>query len=210
MTRPAAPAVASLALAALLAPALARALPPENTTRIAVMGGYRYQPNARFLEWAEINGHVPRGPSPGGAAILGVFGYRPLPELEISIELGFNWEQFGFVDEKPMQLMQMPIDLALRYAPWGGKLYPYFGVGYGYVLNFFSDAPGGAIESHAAGPIVLAGGAFELSNRVSVLAEARYSYSRVEVQDLGYLQTGGLIVFLGIQLAFPPEDKHLD
>ena len=194
---------------AVLAPSAALALPPENTTRVAFQAGWRYQPNLRFAEWAAINGHTSTGQSNGGPAFIATFGYRPLPELEVSIELGYNNESFGFVGEKSMQLSQLPITLAARYAPFGGSIYPYFGVGYGYVLNFFQDAPGGESESHGSGPTAIVGGTLEVSKRVSIFLEYRYTYCRVEIAKLGYLQAGGNLFFLGVQLAFPPEDNRL-
>ena len=209
MTRSAATLVAcALSLAALM-PSRATALPAQHTTRLALQGGWRYQPNARFAELAAVNGHASTGPSNGGPAFLLTFGYRPLPALEVAIELGYAYEQFGFAGEKPMQLSQLPIAIALRYAPWGGRLYPYAGVGYGYVLNFFQDAPGGGVESHGSGPTVLVGAALEVGKEVSVFAEYRYTYCRVGVANLGFMQAGGSGFFLGVQLAFPPEDDRL-
>ena len=208
LTRSAIVFASALCLAA-LAPSGARALPPENTTRIALEAGWRYQPNARFAEWAAINGHTSTGQSSGGPALIATFGYRPLAEIEVAIEIGFAYERYGFLGEKPMELNQLPITLSVRYTPFTGSIYPYVGLGYGYVLNFFTDAPGGGIESHGSGPTALLGVAFEVSKRVSILAEYRYTYCRVEVGNLGYLQAGGNGFYVGVQLAFPPEDNRL-
>lgn len=210
MTRLAATAFASALCLAALAPSSARAIPPENTTRLGFQLGYRYQPNARFLEWAAINGHTSSAALTGGPTFALSFGYRPLPELEVSIELGYAFEQYGFVGLKPMQLHQVPVALAVRYAPVSlGPFYPYLGLGYGYLLNFFQDAPGGAAESHGNAPTGIVGGVLEVSKRVSIFIEYRYSYCRVEIPNLGYLQAGGNSFFLGLQVGFPPEDNRL-
>ncbi len=212
LTRPAATVFASalcLALAA-LAPASARAIPQENTTRLGFQAGYRYQPNARFLEWAAINGYQSTGSITGGPSFVLSFGYRPLAELEVAIELGYAFEQFGFEGLRPMQLHQVPVNLALRYAPLAlGPFYPYVGFGYGYLLNFFQDAPGKAVESHGSGPTGIVGATLELSKTVSVFVEYRYTYCRTEIENLGYMQVGGNGFFLGAQVAFPPEDNRL-
>lgn len=200
---------ACLALVTLLGPAAAAAVPGQGTTRIGLQLGWRYQPNGRFLEWASSSRHPLTGASPGGPSLLGVFGYRVLPELEVAIELGFGAERFRFRDDPAMTLEQMPVTLAVRWAPWGGALYPYLGAGYGYFLNFFSNAPGGTKESHGAGPTVLAGAVYDVTPRVSLVAEYRFAYCRVELTDLGYLQTGGSTFFLGAHVAFPPEDRRL-
>ncbi|HEY3448442.1 MAG TPA: OmpW family outer membrane protein [Myxococcales bacterium] len=210
MTRLAATVFASALCLAALAPSAAQAIPPENTTRLGIQAGWRYQPNARFLEWAAAGGHASTGALTGGPALQLSFGYRPLTEIEVSIELGYAFEQFGFAGEKAMQLHQLPLTLAARYSPFAfSSFYPYVGLGYGYLLNFFQDAPGGAVESHGQGPVGILGAVFEVSKTVSMFVEYRYTYCRVEIQNLGYMQTGGNGFFLGVQVGFPPEDNRL-
>ncbi|MBI5547049.1 MAG: outer membrane beta-barrel protein [Deltaproteobacteria bacterium] len=213
MKLPAAPillAAAALLLGGLATPATAWAVPPEDTTRIALQAGWRLQPNARFGEWAAKNGYPLSGTSPGGPALLAVFGYRPMSELEVSLEIGWAWERFQFVDAKPMQLNQLPITAAVRWAPLGGStIYPYLGAGYGYLLNFLTDAPGGSVESHSSTPLLMAGAVFDITDRVSIVAEYRFAFSRIAIANLGFMQAGGNTFFVGAHLAFPPEDRRL-
>jgi opacity protein-like surface antigen len=57
--------------------------------------------------------------------------------------------------------------------------------------------------------VVIIGGTFELSDKIFLNLEYRYSYCRVELTDLGYMQAGGNAFFIGISYAFPPADKRL-
>ncbi|MGC4114266.1 MAG: hypothetical protein QM765_06540 [Myxococcales bacterium] len=210
MTRLAATFFASVLCLATLLPSSAQAVPDENTTRLGFQGGWRYQPNARFLEWAAINGHTSTGSLTGGPAFQLSFGYRPLSELEVALEVGYAFEQYGFAGEKAMQLHQLPLMIAVRYTPFATSFfYPYIGAGFGYLLNFFQDAPGKAVESHGQAPAGILGGVFEVSKTVSVFVEYRYTYCRVEVQNLGYLQVGGNAFYVGLQVNLAAEDNRL-
>jgi len=198
----------ALVLGVVCAALPARAELQEDTTRVALQVGYRYQPNARFAEWAELTGHPLAKQSSGGPSLLGVFAYRPLQDVEVSLEIGWTYETFEFLEGKALVFNQLPITLSVRYTPFTTQyFYPYIGAGFGYFLNFFSDAPGGTPESHGQGPVLIAGGVFDLSKRFSVYVEYRYSLCRVELLDLGYMQVGGNQFFLGIQLNFPPDTK---
>jgi hypothetical protein len=187
----------------------ASARPVEGATRIGLQGGYRYVPNGRFAELAGEAGHPLATPSLGGPAVLGVFGYRPMETLEVALELGWVFQRFHFEDGQTMQLNQLPVSFALRWAPWPGTAFPYLVGGAGYFLNFLSGGPAGSLESHAAAPFGGAGVSFELADRVSAFAEYRFSVARVEVTGLGYLHTGGNLFMLGIELSFAAEEKRL-
>ena len=207
VTRPLAAAFAAASLVAWL-PGAAQAVPAEDTTRIALQAGWRYQPNGRFAEWTAMSGYPMTSKITGGPTLLFIFAYRPMPEIEVALEVGWAFERFSFENAKPMQLNQIPITAAVRYAPFAGSIFPYVGVGYGYMLNFFTDAPGGTVESHGSTPVLIAGGSLELSDRISINLEYRYTLCRVELTNLGYMQAGGNSLYLGVSLAFPPEDKR--
>ena len=49
----------------------------------------------------------------------------------------------------------------------------------------------------------------DLFDRVTLLIEYRYTYCRVGLGELGAMQVGGNSFYLGVQVAFPPEDKRL-
>jgi outer membrane protein W len=188
------------------------AVQPEDTGRIGLMFGWRYQPNARFNELATMNGYPITGASPGGPTVLAAFGYRALDQLEVAIEVGYAHESFKFTNvDKPFQLNQIPLTIAVRWAPFQWRFYPYIGAGFGYLLNFFSDPPPPAsyLESNGSGPVGIIGVTGDIWDRVSLVIEYRYTYSRVQLGDLGAMQVGGNSFFIGVQLAFPPEDRRL-
>ncbi len=188
--------------------ATARATPNEDSTRIAVGAGWRYQPNARFGEWASGYGTPLLGPSPGGPGVLATFGYQALPNLEVSMDVGLFEERFAFAD-RTMGLTNVPITVNVRYFPWQAQLSPYVGLGAGYFLNFVSDSPKGGMESHGSGPLAILGAVLELSQRWSMVVEYRLGLARVELPGVGYLQTGGNTLVLGAQMSFPPEVRRL-
>jgi opacity protein-like surface antigen len=196
--------------AALILPAIAGAVPPEDTTRLGIQVGYRWEPNARFSELAALNGYPTSGSSSGGPVVMAIFGYRPMEKIEVAFEVGFSFQSFNFQTGQSMQLTQVPATASVRYVPFGGsgKLFPYVGAGYGYLLNFFSNAPTGVTESHGSSPLVLAGLTYEVGERVSLSLEYRYAYCRVELPGLGFMQVGGSTFTLGISIGFPPEQRR--
>lgn len=197
-----------LMVVAALVPSAALGTPAEDTTRIALLGGWRYQPNARFGELAGAAGYPLSGPSAGGPSLLGIFAYRPLAEVEVALELGWAYERWRFEGGGELTLNQMPITLAVRWSPLQSWIYPYIGAGYGYLLNFFAGE-NSPPESHGSGPTLLAGAALELSERFSVVVEYRYTHCRAKLGELGALQAGANSFMFGLQLAFPPEDRRL-
>jgi hypothetical protein len=176
---------------------------------MAVQAGWRWVPNGRFEAQARDSGHPLAGSSPGGPSILGVFAYRPTLDLETAIEVGWASERFVFAEGPAMQLSHVPVAVAARWAPSVGRFSPYLGGGLGYFLNFFSGGPLGTAESHGAGPFFLAGAALDVTDRVAFTAEYRLAFARVGLPGLGSLQTGGSQLQLGVQIAFPPEDRRL-
>ncbi len=180
----------------------------EDTTRIGLQFGWRYQPNARFAEWTAFHGYpLAKSPS-GGPSLLAAFGYRPLQDVEVALEVGWTYERFDFLEGEALVFNQIPVSLSVRWSPVFTKLFaPYVGAGFGYLLNFYSNAPGGTQESHAQGPLLLAGGVFDVSRRISVYVEYRYTLARTGLTDLGFMQVGGSHFFLGVQVNFPPEIK---
>ncbi|MFN7131252.1 MAG: outer membrane protein [Myxococcales bacterium] len=198
---------AALALALVSASATgALARPVDGGSRIALEAGWSYVPNARFEQQAAANGHPLAHSSPGAPTVLGIFGYRPLEKLEVSIELGYSHEQFAFANGQVAQVSRMPLLLTFRYTPWVGELWPYVGAGGGYILNFVSNTPVGAVETHGAGPVVLAGLGYDVTDRLALLAEYRLSFARVGMPGIGSFNVGGNFLMIGVQYAFAPEE----
>jgi hypothetical protein len=194
----------TLALGLLTLPGAALANPPEESTRIAVAGGWRYQPNTRFAEWTSIYGTPLQRASPGGPGGLLTFGYQVQPEIDVSLDVGLFTESFAF-DGHSMSLTNVPLTLSVRWMPINARISPYLGAGIGYFLNFVSDSPVGSQESHGAGPMGILGALFEVTERWSLVAEYRLGLARVEIPGLGYLQTGGNTLVVGAQFSFAPE-----
>lgn len=197
--------LASVGLAAPL-----HAEPVESSSRIAAMGGWQVLFNARFLDQAAESGHPLEGPSKGGPAFLGTFGYRPFSELEVAIELGFSLDRYKFLSGESMTASHFPLQILFRYSPFQlGPLTPYAGLGGGYLLNFFDKTPLGPIESHGAGPILCVGLMTDPARKYSFVAEFRMGFVRVELPGIGFINTAGPSLLLGVQINFPPEDKTL-
>jgi opacity protein-like surface antigen len=186
----------------------ARGAPVEDGGRIAVQAGWHYTLNGRFAELAGAAGHPLDRPSAGGPAVMAVFAYRPTLELEISLEFGYSHERFAFRDTA-LELTTLPVAVAARYALVVGPITPYLGGGVGYFLNFVSASPVGSLESHGAGPMVIAGASFDVGERIALVAEYRIAFARVSIPGLAPLQTGGNWFLLGAQISFAPEEKRL-
>jgi len=196
----------TLALLLVLLPfGVARAEPRAEQTRIGVLGGWRYSFNGAFLDQASAAG-VALERSVGGPSLVSVFGYRPSESWEVGIELGFAYDRWGLPDGS-LQLYQMPVGIVGRWSPWSGTGSPYLGFGFGYLLNFVSNKDQ-SIENHTQAPCLMLGSTFDLSEKLALLAEYRFSYGPIEFEGLGRMQTGGHSLFVGVQMSFPPEEKR--
>ncbi len=183
----------------------ALAVPVDGGSRIGVQAGWNYNFNSRFEQQASAAGN-PLASSPiGGPSVLATFAYRPLEKLEVAIELGYTFEQLEFAGGPTTQISRIPILLAGRYTPWVGKFWPYVGAGGGYFLNFIANGPEGSLESHGAGPVLIAGAGFDLTDRISLTAEYRLAFVRIGMPGVGFLNTGGNFLLFGAQYSFPPD-----
>jgi hypothetical protein len=187
----------------------AGAEPVDGGTRVAVAAGWQLIPNARFLAQASESGHPLAGPSPGGPSIVSTFAYRPRLDTEVSVELGFAFERFRFSDGTAMEVSHLPLLLMTRWSPIVGPITAYVGVGGGYVLNFASGSPVGPVETHGAGPFLAVGALFDLSARLAFVAEYRIGFARVELPGVGFFNSVGSNLLVGVHVAFPPEDNRL-
>lgn len=196
--------LASAAL--LLIPLAVGAAPVDGASRIAVQAGWNYAPNARFEQQARAAGKPLAASSPGGPTVLGVFGYRPLEQLEVAIEIGYTYERFEFAGGPTTEISRIPLLLAFRYTPAVfGNLWPYLGGGGGYFLNFVGNGPHGGLETHGAGPVFIAGAGFDLTERIALTAEYRLAFARVGMPGVGFFNVGGNFLLIGAQYGFPPD-----
>lgn len=198
--------VRALVIAAILIlPITATAAPVDGGSRIAVQAGWNYVPNARFEQQAREAGSPLAASSYGGPSVLGIFGYRPLEHLEVAIELGYTHEQFRFEGGPNTQISRIPVLIAARYTPFVSDFWPYLGAGGGYFLNFISNGPKGSLESHGAGPVLIAGAGFDLTERIALTAEYRLAFVRVGMPGVGFFNAGGNFLLVGVQYGFPPD-----
>ena len=206
--------LAVLLLVLIVSPAPARAESPRQSavtegTRLAMLVGYRYWPQYKFENSATGAGYLLERRSLGGPQFEFEFGYRVAPNWDVAIEMGFSWESIDFSDGATSH-SSIPLLFAARFLPWPGGFEPFFGLGAGYVLNFYSGGVLDYVESHAMGAMANVGFFYPLTDHASLTAELRFTYAVSEMSEpFRNRMSGGLAILVGVQWAFAPERREL-
>lgn len=195
-------------------PCRARAKGPQQSTRpdgtrLAFLVGYRYWPQNKFENSATGAGYLLEKRALGGPQFEFEFGYRLAHNWDISIEMGFTWESIDF-RAGPTSHSSLPLMFVGRFLPWPGRFEPFFGLGAGYVLNFYSGGVLDYLESHAMGAMANVGFFYAMTDRASLTAELRFTYAVSEMSEpFRSRMSGGLALLIGVQWAFLPERQAL-
>lgn len=189
-------------LLAFASPAAARA--PDQSGRVGALAGARYIPHGHFKALAGASGVPVQSETPWGGVGLASFGFRPGAQFEVAIEAGYANDAFKF-EGSTMRVSTVPIGVTGRWWPLDTAISPYLGIGGGYVLNFFSGAPGGVNESHARGFHALVGASWDFMPRWQLWVEDRYMVAIPGLPPIGEINTGGNMVLIGISFVFAPE-----
>lgn len=199
-----------LTLASVFGSVEAGATPDDDTTRIGIFLGPRYVPHGHFIDEAQASGDPVSSSTPVNGQGLLSFGYKPESYLEVALEVGYSFDSFT-LQTGPITITSVPVVATVRFTPWPGRVYPYVGLGGGYMLNFFSGAPpaygssSGELENHTYTFHGLAGVGFDLTRQWSLFAEYRFEWSTPDIEPIGELQTGGSVLLLGVSFVFEPE-----
>jgi hypothetical protein len=200
----------ALSVSILLASVSAHARPDEETTTVGILLGPRYVPHGHFEDEAAGSGTPVLSSTPWNGMGMVSFGYNPYVYLHVSLEVGYGFDSFTLqtgmlkTNTSTIGITSVPIVASVRITPWGGALYPYFGGGGGYMLNFFSGAPSGEEENHTYSGHFMAGVAYEITKQWTVYAEDRFAISTPDIVPIGELQTGGNMILLGVNFVFAP------
>ena len=177
--------------------------------RLALLAGYHYWPQNKFENSAAGAGYMLDRRGVGGPQVGFEFGYRVAPSWDVAIEIGYTWERIAFSDGASSH-SSLPLMFAARWLPWPGGFEPFFGVGAGYILNFYSGGVFEYLESHAMGVMADAGFFFPFNDSLSVTAELRFSYGVSEMnKPFRDVMCGGLSLLVGIQWGFRPKKREL-
>ncbi len=190
-----------VALSLTASPAAAR--PDEDTTSAGFLLGPRYVPHGHFLQEAANSGDPVQSSSPWNGIGMVSFGYKPEAYLHVALEVGYAFDSFKLKSGN-LGITSVPVVASARFAPWAWQLYPYAGVGGGYMLNFFSGVPSGEKENHTYSGHVLVGLAYDITRQWTIYLEDRYALSLPDVVPIGELQTGGNMILLGLNFVFAP------
>lgn len=187
---------------------LAQSVPTEGT-RLALMAGYHYWPQAGFENSAVGAGYMLERRTVGGPMAAAAFGYRATSDWDVSLEVGYTWESIRF-ERGATNHSTIPLLFVARWLPWPGRVEPYFGLGGGYVLNFYTGGVMDYVESHSMGLMADAGVFVTLSPQVAFLAELRFTYAVSEMSEpFESRMGGGLALTVGIQWGFRAQHMEL-
>lgn len=177
--------------------------------RLALLAGYHYWPQTSFENSAVGAGYMLDRRAVGGPQVGLEFGYRVDSSWDVAIEIGYSWERIAFSDGASSH-STLPLMFTARWLPWPGGIEPFFGVGAGYILNFYSGGILDYLESHSMGAMASAGCFFPFTESISATAELRFSYGVSEMNNpFRSVMCGGIALLVGIQWGFKLEKREL-
>jgi len=192
-----------LGFSVLAGASIAAARPVEDGTRISILAGARYVPHRHFEQEAERTGTPVLSDFPVGPEVIASFAYAPMPAIEISLELGWAYDQYELTGTK-LVMQNIPVVATLRWFPFETKFSPYLGAGGGYMLGFVSGAPSGETETHAQEFHAMVGATYPLSEKIWFVVEDRFQLASGDIVPIGQIQTGGNMLSVGLAFVLEP------
>jgi hypothetical protein len=188
----------------------------EGMGRVSVQGGYKWAPNAPFVQKADEAGHTLEGKLAGGPQFSASFGYAALDWVEATIDLLIGFENFTLKDYEPFASTTYGALLGVRLAkmdfPIRG-LVPHLGAQFGPVLSFITSKSINSAEKLNTAYSLNAGLTWRFKEKWGVGFDARYVFATGEIPGAGpggdnlTINAGGLWVSLTLVYFIGPGPK---
>ncbi len=185
----------------------------EGTSRISVLGGWRYAPNFTFYNnyyFDQDNRNLQRSRgSIGGPLLTGSFAYSVTELIEVGIDLFATYERMELTNKPGLNAVTYGALVGLRFqkrfeiGPAG--LIPSLGILAGpHIAAAFFDG-GRSVENGGTGFGLTAGATLRLDPTWGVCFELRQIFARGEAEDVGFYNAGGSWLAVGVTYILPWE-----
>jgi hypothetical protein len=192
--------------------------PPKlkGTSRISVMGGWRYAPNFKFYDRyysrADARGMERARSALGGPSLTGTFAYSVAEPFELGIDLFTTYERIELTDQPGLNAVTYGALIGLRFQkrlqvgregliPFGGLL-----IGPLIAAAFFDG--GRSVERNSTALGLSVGATWRLTPQWGVCFEFRQIIAGGDVEDFGSYNAGGSWLSVGMTYVLPWEDER--
>ena len=188
----------------------------QGTSRVSVMGGWRYAPNFKFYDtyYFQVENRSlarSRG-SIGGPLLTATFAYSITEFMELGIDLFTTYERMKLTNKPGLNTVTYGAVVGLRFqkrlelGPQGTIASVGVLAGPSYSGAYFDG--GRAVETSGTGLGLAAGATVRLSPRWGVCFELRQLVVGGEVEDIGKYNAGGTWLSVGMTYVLPWEPDH--
>lgn len=191
----------------------------EGTSRISIMGGWRYAPNLAFYDKyysAPTHRDLERSRgSIGGPLLTGTFGYSVTELIEVGIDLFATYERMQLTNEPGLNIASygalVGVRLQKRFELGSGVVIPSLGALAGpHIAASYFDG-GRAVEQSSTAFGLCGGATVKFSKKWGLTFELRHILAPGDVEDVGGYNAGGTWLSVGMTYSFPWkwDDKRI-
>ncbi|WP_224366045.1 hypothetical protein [Hyalangium versicolor] len=188
----------------------------EGTSRVSIIGGWRYAPNFTFYDnyyFKRDNRALERSRGAiGGPLLTGTFAYSVTELIEVGIDLFTTYERMELTNKPGLNAVTFGALVGLRFQKrleLGNRVViPSVGALFGPIVAASYFDGGQSVERGQQALGFTGGATLKLSKQWGLCFELRYLFASGDVKDVGPFNAGGTWLGVGMTYSFPWQNEN--